>query len=355
MNNASLPGFAGGNHSNNDYEGPATTGELGPELWIHDGQPYLTGIHGRNTIFVSSGDQIFTAAQTKQILDNHPELQDIPGFSSGYGNKITWGTNSTSGGAGNNKTKEFEPERYHVITRQLKELERLYDKLNKAKEKAYGTNILDAIQKEIDATNQLIEGQQVLIDEAQAYLDKDLARIKELGVNLQLDEMGNIANWEELQDTIGRAAAQGEDENAVNQWKAIQQYEETLDKLHEAQDQMQDYIYQLSELALEKITTTVELVVSMDDREIKFIDHFLNKLDDDIYDAADALDLVSQKMGKIKDQIDITGQGLQDVLDQMKDEYGQDLADDQKLTLEKILEMGKTMTGEQITAALDSK
>jgi len=30
-------GFAGGKHSNGQYEGMATVGELGPELWIHDG------------------------------------------------------------------------------------------------------------------------------------------------------------------------------------------------------------------------------------------------------------------------------------------------------------------------------
>jgi hypothetical protein len=51
MNNAK--GFAGGQHSNNDYEGLATVGELGPELMIHGNQAFLVGTHGRMITYVS--------------------------------------------------------------------------------------------------------------------------------------------------------------------------------------------------------------------------------------------------------------------------------------------------------------
>ena len=59
--------------------------------------------------------------------------------------------------------------------------------------------------------------------------------------------------------------------------------------MHEAQSQMQDYIYQLAQLSLEKIKTEVELVIKVDERELKYIDYQLSKLEDKIYDAAAAI------------------------------------------------------------------
>ena len=39
-----------------------SVGELGPELFIHDGQPYLAGIHGRTRAYVHKDDSIYTAS-----------------------------------------------------------------------------------------------------------------------------------------------------------------------------------------------------------------------------------------------------------------------------------------------------
>ena len=353
FNNARLPGYAGGRHYGSDFQGIAETGELGPELWVHNGQPALTGVHGRNKIFISEGDQIFTAAQTREILRNNPSLQDIPGFDDGTPTGYLRDSEKKGGGGGGGKGgKDFDPERYHVISRQLADLERLYDRLSKIKEKAYGTNILDSIQQEINMTNKLIQAQQTLINEIEEYRQEDLQKLKDLGIDFQLDEMGNIAKWDELQDLYAEKAQNG-DEGAKKNWEAIQKYEETIDKMHEAEEQMKDYINQLSDLALEKIKTEVELVVNMDDREIKYIDHFINKLDDEIYDVAEALGLVEQKMGKIQDKIDTSKAGLKSIFDQMRNQYGEELKESEKLSIEKILEMGKTMTGKEIFHALD--
>jgi hypothetical protein len=87
----------------------------------------------------------------------------LPGFDGGVNNT---GTSVSTGiiergsnASGDNvKTSKWEPERYHLITRQLKDLQREYDRLSKIKDNAYGTNKLEAIQAEIDATNELIEG-----------------------------------------------------------------------------------------------------------------------------------------------------------------------------------------------------
>ena len=58
-----------------------------------------------------------------------------------------FGSTSSGGGgsSGGSKEDEYEPERYHVISRQLAQLTQQYEELGKVKENAYGTNKLDAI------------------------------------------------------------------------------------------------------------------------------------------------------------------------------------------------------------------
>jgi len=114
--------FASGKHLGNTYHGLATVGELGPELMIHRGVPFLAGVNGRTVAYVEPNDEIYTAAQTQRILENNPTLWDLPGFSVGY-NRVTWGNSGGGGGYGsgakssNKKSAKFDPERYHLISR----------------------------------------------------------------------------------------------------------------------------------------------------------------------------------------------------------------------------------------------
>lgn len=334
-------GFAGGKHVNGQYTGLAEVGELGPELWIHDGEPYLAGIHGRTKAYIHPNDQIYTASQTREILRDNPSLQDIPGFLVGYGGG---GSRSGSGGsnanANNVKTSKWEPERYHLITRQLKDLEREYDRLSKIKDNAYGTNKLEAIQAEIDATNTLIEGQKELIKEAEDYLNIDTDRLKELleEDEFQVDENGNLLNFEELQQKYRKAAEESKDEHAQDIWKALNQYEETLDKISEENTKMQDLIYQLTEHRLEVITTKVDLKINFDERDLKLIEYFTEKIDDNIYDTARVLSLAGMSLDKINDKIDTTKLGIDEIFKSMTDTEGNQILD---MTLEKFLSLSE--------------
>ena len=314
-------GFAGGKHSNGQYEGLADVGELGPELFIHDGQPYLAGIHGRTRAYVHKDDSIYTAAETRRILEENPSLQDIPGFSVGY-NKVTWGKSGAN--ASNAKTSKYDPERYHLITRQLKDLQREYERLDKIKENCYGTNKLEAIQREIDATNELIKGQKELVKETEDYLKIDADRLKNLlgAGEFQIDENGNLLNFEELQEKYRRKAEEDKDEQAQDIWKALQQYEETLDKFQEANVEMQDLLYQEMELRLEKITTKVDMRIDFDDREIKLLDHYIERIDDNIYHTAKVLALTEQKLGHINQKIEDTKEGINGLFAELSDSQG---------------------------------
>lgn len=314
-------GFAGGKHSNGQYEGIADLGELGPELFIHDGQPYLAGIHGRTRAYVHKDDSIYTAAETRRILEENPSLQDIPGFSVGY-NKVTW---SKSGANANNaKTSKYDPERSHLMTRQLKDLQREYDRLDKIKEKCYGTNKLEAIQREVDITNELIKGQKELIKETEDYLAIDASRLRDLleAGEFQIDENGNLLNFEELQEKYRKKAEEDKDEQAQDIWKALQQYEETLDKLQEANVEMRDLLYQEMELRLEKITTKVDMRIDFDDREIKLLDHYIKRIDDNIYHTAEVLALTEEKLGHINQKIEDTKEGIHELFTEMSDSKG---------------------------------
>ena len=339
MNNA--VGFAGGNHINNDFQGIAETGELGPELWIHDGEPALTGVHGRNKIFVSKGDQIFTAAQTREILRKNPQLQNIPGYagSNTYGHGIdSRGGNGGSGGGSdgnNNKSDDYDPERYHEVTRAITRLTEVYERLAKVRENAYGTNILDALDKEIEAQDKLIAKQKELIAETEKYEAADLKTLDKLGVKYTLDENGEISNWDELQKKYEKKANKDKDSKEAEIWDAIKQYEETIDKKNEAKDKLQEMIYKEMELKLKKITVKSELQIKFDDKQIELLKYQINKIDDNIYKTGEALALVEQSMGRIVDKMDATKTSINEIFKNMHDENGNAI----EMTLEKFLAM----------------
>ena len=343
-------GFAGGKHVAGQYEGIAETGELGPELWIRDGQPYLTGIHGRTKIYIKPDDQIFTAAQTKEILRANPSMQDIPGFSVGYGG-ISWGGtgNKTAGkatGSGANednaKTSDYSPERYHLITRQLKDLQREYTELNDIKDNAYGTDKLKAIDAEIDATNRLIEGQKALVKEAKDYLAIDTERLQSMLApgEFQVDQNGNLLNFEELQEKYRKAAEENKDDtHSKDVWKALEQYEETLDKFYDAQGELRELIYQEMEHRLEKITTKVDLKINFDEKELKLLDHYIKRIDDDIYKTAEVLALTEKRLSVINKKIKDTQKGIKDIFAELSDKNGNKItkADGSDYTLDEWL------------------
>ena len=187
------------------------------------------------------------------------------------------------------------------MTRQLKDLQREYDRLDKIKEKCYGTNKLEAIQREVDVTNELIKGQKELIKETEDYLAIDAGRLRDLleAGEFQIDENGNLLNFEELQEKYRKKAEEDKDEQAQDIWKALQQYEETLDKLQDANVEMRDLLYQEMELRLEKITTKVDMRIDFDDREIKLLDHYIKRIDDNIYHTAEVLCFNRIKLGYI--------------------------------------------------------
>ena len=323
--------FAGGKHLGNTYHGLATVGELGPELMIHRGVPFLAGVNGRTVAYVEPNDEIYTAAQTQRILENNPTLWDLPGFSVGY-NRVTWGNSGGGGGYGsgakssNKKSAKFDPERYHLISRQIDDINRRYERLDKISDKAFGKNKVKAIQDIIDVTDDLIAAQEQLISEANAYVNQDLATLRAYGVPVTLDEHGNLQNFEQLQEMYGRPATEAEnnDQKEYYQtiWKAIQQYEESVDKLNEAYEKYDDLIYQLADLELEQFTARVEMKIDYDDKSLKLLDHYIDKINDDIYKTAEVFELTESKLNTNLHKLDSYYDGIEKIMMTLHDQDG---------------------------------
>lgn len=323
--------FASGKHLGNTYHGLATVGELGPELMIHRGVPFLAGVNGRTVAYVEPNDEIYTAAQTQRILENNPTLWDLPGFSIGY-NRVTWGNSGGGGGYGsgakssNKKSAKFDPERYHLISRQIDDINRRYERLDKISDKAFGKNKVKAIQDIIDVTDDLIAAQEQLISEANAYVNQDLATLRAYGVPVTLDEHGNLQNFEQLQEMYGRPATESEDNDTKEYyqtiWKAIQQYEESVDKLNEAYEKYDDLIYQLAELELEQFTARVEMKIDYDDKSLKLLDHYIDKINDDIYKTAEVFELTESKLNTNLHKLDSYYDGIEKIMMTLHDQDG---------------------------------
>jgi hypothetical protein len=67
-----------------------------------------------------------------------------------------------------------------------------------------------------------------------------------------------------------------------------------------------DQLYDYAELRLEKITVKAEMKVDFDDREIKYIQHFIDKIDDNLYKTNDVLKLFGSQLDLITHKINTT-------------------------------------------------
>mgnify|MGYP003475229408 FL=1 len=106
---------------------------------------------------------------------------------------------------------------------------------------------------------------------------------------------------------------------------------------------MRDLLYQEMELRLVKITTKVEMRIDFDDREIKLLDHYIERIDDNIYHTAEVLALTEQKLGHINQKIEDTKVGIAGLFEELSDSEGKLIRKDDgsAYTLEEWLALSK--------------
>ena len=242
------------------------------------------------------------------------------------------------------KDKEDEIERYKEITEILDDLNNELDEIGKLKDEVWGPNKLKAMDQEIAKLEQLSKAQQQYSNEIQSKLAGDKAAVAALGGTF--DEFGRLTNYEQLMgglvDTWNstQAALDSREqayENSVaavanteyaegqesQQWaaedandaekeaidrardsadkayednkKAIEQYIETLNLSEEAKRQLDDYLRQIKELNYEKLMYKVEFKDEVNERELKVLDHYIGRIEDDFYKTAEVMAKIQEK------------------------------------------------------------
>lgn len=195
------------------------------------------------------------------------------------------GKKKNSGGGGGSDKKEpksnkDEIERYHEIKNTLEDLEREYDRIKKARDRAYGMTKVALIQEEIEKTKELAEAQKQYMTEINDNLIDDQKALAALGATF--DSRGNVNNYDSL--IAGwvaefNASLTDEAEKAYqDKVDALNQYEETHDLWQDEYDKLIDYYNQIVDLELEAITVEVDFKIELSEKEIERVEYEIEKL-----------------------------------------------------------------------------
>lgn len=267
-------------------------------------------------------------------------------------NQSTLDKNKGGGGGGSEKKNlDDELERYHEIDKTLERLNRQYDKISKAKDRAFGKSRLNLIQQEIKATEELAKATETKLVEAEGHLADDRDKLSEFGASF--NEYGEITNYEELvkaQVDAYNADPEGQEENYQRFQDYLSQYEETLSTVEDLRTQMDDYAYDIFDKKLEGIQYQVELDVRLADNDLALIEFQLEQLDDTAADVAKKFDLLGQSMEANEKKMEAASKGIGEILGLSGIELEEAIANPDQLA---ALVEGKELTEDQISALED--
>lgn len=186
-------------------------------------------------------------------------------------------------------------ERYHEITREIQYQEKLLDKLSKTKDRVYGKARIDNINQEIEANKKLVDLQTQLYDLVLANVLVDQQEVQKQfgGQAIFNKETLEIDNYTTLYNKA----------TTDKQREALEQYEETLDKLKEQEKALIDLKNTIQELHYEKLTYEVEVKIKLDENDTKKLEYYFDKLSDNIYKAAEALGYLQGQFDPVISQL----------------------------------------------------
>ena len=247
----------------------------------------------------------------------------------------------SSGGGGGSQPKEpthaekkntSDKTRYHTLQNQLEDLTAEYDKLAEAADRAFGADKLEAIDAEINKTDELIKKQEEYLQAIQADLPVDKSIMQAyyqdlIGGSIQFDENGNISNYDQIQDAMFNKYNQmtSLDEES-EEWqvfekkyeqleKYIEQYEETYDLLRDEEASYQELLNQRIDLELEKVTYKTEIQLEVPESQVEVIEYQLGRIEDDVDKTAESIALLTKQAESLYDQIQINKQGINEALE----------------------------------------
>lgn len=187
-------------------------------------------------------------------------------------------------------------ERYHEITREIQYQTKALEKLSTAADRAYGKTKLSYLDQEISKQERILELQKNLLDAAKVNLVADAVAIQE--------QFGNQATFDPVSHELTNYTALYNAAKTDEQIELLEQYEETLDKIQEQESEILNIENQIQDLRYDKIEQEIELKISLDDSEIKYLDHLLERYEDDFYKRSEVAALTAQKAPIYKEQLE---------------------------------------------------
>lgn len=328
-----------------------TTTEVVGDETLPNGMPKTTRTTSKVVDYVDVEQEMMVA----QLGVNGEAPGDVEITSLGTSNISPSASGSSGGGGGSGSSAEpleyeDEIERYHENTRQLERLTRALEKVSKAKDRAFGKERLRLIDEEIAATEALVQQQRAYIAEAKQYLKQDFAEIQQYGFTT--DQYGELTNYDEVMkqqiDKYNAAVATGNQDvidaakKQYDEFKEnMEQYEETLTLYEEAQAQLQDYINQVVDLKLEKITTEVEIKLRVNDKELTKLEYLLKKIEYEGKDAADAIGLIGKQFEQVNQKAETVREAIDKIYKQAREE-GRGFTDEEIAEAQALYEGGLT-------------
>lgn len=311
---------------------PALVSEEGPELIQTKDGAYLTGQNGPELAYINKGDTVYTAEETKRILQGK-QHQSIPRFEGGihgYGyTDYDWGYDGDSGGKSSSKSKEEVWEnsfdKLFVILKQIEESERERERIERRYEALLNSinisanGILNLSRQEISALQAQKERQKSLISGREGQIQKYQEEHSEYKKYawFEENEYGEQVlriDWDAINGITDK-----EEGEKVEEY--VKQLEEWADEIYDANEE------------LEKIEAEIEDIKKRGQQEY-------NNLETQIKDAlVNSYQKEIDELSNINDSINDTNSALLDAIqssvDKMRQEREnekteQDLADKQR-------------------------
>lgn len=227
------------------------------------------------------------------------QANDIRGMIASVGTSVLETNNAFKnlGKNASNTAKELQKvaERYHEITREIQYYQKLLDKLADSKDKLYGKAKIDNINQEIEANKKLVDLQSQLYNLILANVAVDQQAVQK--------QFGGQAIFNKETLEIDNYTALYNKATADKQREALEQYEETLDKLKEQEKVLIDLKNTIQELHYEKLTYEVEVKIKLDENDTKKLEYYFDKLSDNIYKAAEALGYLQGQFDPVISQL----------------------------------------------------
>ena len=225
--------------------------------------------------------------------------------------------------------KEFrdEFERYYKITRQIKDQQDATERLNKAKERAFGKAKLEYLDQEADSMQREIDLQKEYLDEIRGYYASDKGNLEAFGATF--DENGVLTNYEQLINSELAKYNQAVEAYNANQDEAafesaekrfnyfkdvLKQYDETNQLYQEQLDNLTDMQNKWYDMALQKTQLKVEMEIAIDDRDLELLEYALDRIEKKAFATAEALAKITQSVGDTLDKQKIYQDALEEIL-----------------------------------------